>query len=113
MSNSGQDSVVVVITTVTDPEVAENIARTVVEEKLAACANLLGSVVSIFRWKSHVEREVEVMVIMKTTQQGLDNLRRRIVELHPYDVPELIALPVQGGYEPYLQWVRSEVSSVR
>ena len=113
MSNSGQDSVVAVITTVPDPEVAESIARAVVEERLAACANLLGNVVSVFRWENRMERKVEVLVIMKTTQQGFDNLRRRIVELHPYDVPELIALPVQGGYEPYLQWVRSEVGSVR
>ena len=112
MSDSSQDSVVAVITTVPDPEVAESIARAVVEERLAACANLLGNVVSIFRWESRMEREVEVLVIMKTTRQGIDNLRQRIVDLHPYDVPELIALPVQEGYEPYLQWVRSEVGSV-
>lgn len=111
MSDSNQ-AVVAVITTVPDPEVAESIARTVVEERLAACANLLGSAVSIFRWESRVEREVEVLVIMKTTRQGIDDLRRRIVDLHPYDVPELIVLPVQEGYEPYLQWVRSEVGSV-
>ena len=107
MSDSSQDSVVAVITTVPDPEVAESIARAVVEERLAACANLLGNVVSVFRWENRMERKVEVLVIMKTTRQGIDNLRQRIVDLHPYDVPELIALPVQEGYEPYLQWVRS------
>ena len=97
MSDSSQDSVVAVITTVPDPEVAESIARAVVEERLAACANLLGNVVSVFRWENRMERKVEVLVIMKTTRQGIDNLRQRIVDLHPYDVPELIALPVQEG----------------
>jgi len=112
VSELDRDSVVAVMTTVPDPEAAESIARTVVEERLAACANLLGSVVSLFRWEGRVQREVEVLVVMKTTRQGIDNLRRRIVEIHPYDVPEFIALPVQEGHEPYLQWVRSEVGSV-
>jgi periplasmic divalent cation tolerance protein len=84
---------------------AERIARAVVERRLAACVNVLPEVVSIYRWKGSVEREEERLLVMKTTSERFEALRRAIVELHPYEVPEVIALPVAAGHEPYLAWL--------
>lgn len=102
-------AVVAVLTTTPDQEVAERIGGAVVEERLAACANVLPGVISIFRWGGEVRREKEVLVLLKTTVAGVEALCGRIVELHPYDVPEVLALPVRAGHEPYLDWVRAEV----
>lgn len=99
-----------VLVTAPDAETAERLGRTVVEERLAACANLLPGVVSLFRWEGQMQREAEVLVILKTTRERLDALRARIVELHPYDVPEILALGVESGHDPYLEWVRAEAS---
>jgi periplasmic divalent cation tolerance protein len=109
MSDSRASNVVVVLTTAPTAEVAERIGETLVDEGLAACANIVPGVRSIFRWKGAVSHESEVLVILKTTTEGLAVLRGRVLELHPYEVPELIALDVQSGHEPYLDWVRSEV----
>ena len=103
------ESVVAVLTTAPSAEVADRIGSTLVEEKLAACANLVPGVSSVFRWKGQVSREAEVLVVLKTTGARLSELRRRLVELHPYEVPEMIALDVREGHPPYLEWVRAEV----
>jgi periplasmic divalent cation tolerance protein len=101
----------VVLTTTPNAEVAELIGRTVVAERLAACANVLAGVTSIFRWKGAVERESETLMILKTTASDVEALRERVVELHPYEVPEVIALPVDSGNAPYLEWVLSSVGA--
>ena len=102
-------AVSLVLTTAPDTEVAERIARVLVEERFAACANVLPGVTSVFRWEGAVQREAEVLVFLKTTHDGVGALEDRLVELHPYDVPEVLALAVPGGHEPYLDWVRAEV----
>jgi periplasmic divalent cation tolerance protein len=102
-------SVVAVLTTAPSAEVADRIGTTLVEEGLAACANLVPAVSSIFRWKGELAREAEVLVVIKTTAARLGELRRRLVELHPYEVPEVLALDVRDGHPPYLDWVRAEV----
>ncbi len=109
MNDSPASNVVVVLTTAPSAEVAERIGETLVDEGLAACANILPGVRSIFRWKGAVSRESEVLVILKTTTECFSALSGRVAELHPYEVPEVIALDVRGGHEPYLDWVRSEV----
>ncbi len=109
MSDSPDPPVMAVLTTAPDLEVAERLGRTLVEERLAACANVLGGVTSIYRWKGEVEREAEVLVILKTTAERVEALQERVGELHPYDVPEVIALSIKAGHEPYLDWVRTEV----
>lgn len=109
MSPSRSADVLLVLTTAPDEEVAERIGTTLVEERLAACANLLPSVTSIFRWEASLQREPEVQVFLKTTADGFEALRSRLVELHPYDVPEIIALSVTAGHLPYLAWVDTEV----
>ena len=111
MSGSRDEQVLVALTTAPSAEVAERIGRSLVEERLAACANVVAGVTSIFRWNDAVQREGEVLVILKTTSGELEALQRRVAELHPYDVPELIALPIVAGYAPYLDWVRAEVGS--
>jgi periplasmic divalent cation tolerance protein len=101
--------VVVVLTTAPSPEVAERIGETLVAERLAACANVVPGIRSIFRWEGAVSRESEVLVVLKTTWEVWEDVRRRLVELHPYDVPEAIVLDVRAGHAPYLSWVRAEV----
>jgi len=103
--------VLVVLTTTPNSEIAELIGRTLVVERLAACANVLPGVTSIFRWKGAVERDSETLMILKTTATELDALRARVMELHPYEVPEVLALPVEAGHEPYLEWVFSSVGA--
>ena len=104
-------SVVAVLTTAPSAEVADRIGTALVEERLAACANLVPGVSSVFRWKGEVQRETETLVVLKTTTSRLGELRRRLVELHPYEVPEMIALDVREGHPPYLEWVRAEVEA--
>jgi periplasmic divalent cation tolerance protein len=99
-----------VTTTLPDRKSADKLAETLVAERLAACAQVLGPVSSTYRWESRVERAEEWYCILKTTDQRLPALQKRIRELHPYQVPELIALPITGGEPQYLDWVRTEVS---
>ena len=101
----------VVLTTAPTVEVARDLGSAVVGERLAACANVLPGVTSIYRWEGEVKREGEALVILKTTAGAVERLRARIVELHPYDVPEVVVLNVESGHEPYLAWVRAEVDS--
>jgi periplasmic divalent cation tolerance protein len=97
--------VVLVLSTVPDDESAETIARALVEEKLAACVNLLAPMVSIYRWKGAVERDTERQLVMKTTRALVPALQKRIHELHSYELPEFIVVSVDGGSEEYLAWV--------
>ncbi|MDP2344658.1 MAG: divalent-cation tolerance protein CutA [Deltaproteobacteria bacterium] len=91
-----------------DDAVADRIARVLVEEALVACVNLLPPVRSIYRWKGAVETAPEVLVMMKTRSSNVDVVAARLKALHPYEVPELIALPVVAGLPAYLQWVMGE-----
>lgn len=93
------------LSTVAGAEDAERIARALVEGGLAACVNVIPQVISIYRWKGSVEREDERLLVIKTTRDRFEALRQALVELHPYEVPELIALPIQAGHEPYLAWL--------
>lgn len=98
-----------VLVTAPDHEAAEALARALVEEGLIACASLVPGVVSIYRWKGEMKREDEVLLVMKTTAARIPELRERTAELHPYEVPEVLVLPVDDGFGPYLEWVRAEV----
>ncbi len=105
------DEVRVVLMTAPDLEVARELGRRLVEERLAACANIVPGLRSIFRWKGEVRDESEVLLVLKTTRSVVGALVERAASLHPYDVPEVLALPVVEGYRPYLDWVRSEVGA--
>ncbi|HQR55870.1 MAG TPA: divalent-cation tolerance protein CutA [Burkholderiaceae bacterium] len=91
-----------------DAEVADRLARTLVEQKLAACVNRLPAVDSIYRWQGTVERAVEVPLLIKSTRERLPEIQEAIRALHPYEVPEIVAIPVVAGLPSYLRWVVDE-----
>jgi len=91
-----------------DAASARRIAETLVGERLAACVNQLSGIRSTYRWEGAVHSDAEELLLIKTTEARLGALERRLLELHPYDVPELIAVPVAQGHEAYLDWVRRQ-----
>lgn len=97
-----------VITNCPDEEIANAIALAVVEAKLAACVNILPRVQSVFRWQGIVESAAEIPLFIKTTSANYPTLEAKIRQLHPYEVPEIIALPVTHGLPAYLNWVATE-----
>jgi periplasmic divalent cation tolerance protein len=97
------------MTALPDQAAAEHLAATVVAERLAACAQVVGPVSSTYRWKGQVEHAQEWYCNLKTTDQMLPALQKRIRELHPYEVPEVIAFPIAAGEREYLDWIQSEV----
>ncbi len=99
----------VALTTVGTAEDAERIARALVEQRLAACVNVVPGVVSVYRWKGAVERDDEWLLVMKTSSQRLEQLREALLALHPYELPELVVLPIVGGHAPYLAWLDDSV----
>ena len=103
--------VVTVIMTAPNAETAEMLGRTLVSERLAACANVVPKIVSMYWWEGEVQRDDEAMVILKTVEQRAQALEARAVELHPYTVPEVLVLAVSGGHAPYLAWVAHEVGA--
>jgi periplasmic divalent cation tolerance protein len=98
-----------VYVTCPDQNTAERIATTVVEERLAACANILGSVKSIYRWQNQVEHADEIGLVLKTTEEGFEALRQRVVTLHPYEVPCIVGTEMTHGHAPYLSWLKSQL----
>lgn len=105
-----QDYVVVLTTMPAAGDAARTLARTVVAERLAACANLLPPMLSIYRWEGQVQEDEERQVVMKTSRNRVPALLERIRALHPYDVPELLVLPVVDGSDAYLDWIRAATS---
>lgn len=89
---------------------AARLAEALVAEGLAACVNRLPGMVSNFRWEGRLAQETETLLLLKTTQERLAALTARIRELHPYELPEVVAVPVLGGLEEYLDWIRASVS---
>ena len=100
----------VVLLTAPDAATAETLARTLVEERLAACVNVVPGVRSVYRWQGRVEEAVELLLVAKTRADRGAALAARVRELHPYALPEVLELPVLGGSEAYLGRVREESS---
>jgi periplasmic divalent cation tolerance protein len=109
-SKAAAAPVQLLLTTAPSAEVGARLARTVVEERLAACVNLVPGIRSIYRWAGAVQEDDEVLLLIKTRQDRVDALSRRVHELHPYELPELITIGILGGSERYLEWVREEVA---
>jgi periplasmic divalent cation tolerance protein len=103
---------VVVLSTAPDPEEAERLARILVEERLAACVSRLSGVDSVYRWRGELEEQAEVLLIIKTHARRAPDLTRRLAELHSYEVPEILVLPVAAGLGAYLEWIREETETV-
>ena len=102
------DEYVQVFTTVEKREDADRIASTVVNSRLAACAQILGPIHSTYWWKGKVEEAGEWLLMMKTRQDLFSALEKEIRTVHPYEVPEIIALPIVAGSVPYLEWIEAE-----
>ncbi len=100
---------IVVLCTVPTLETAERIAQAVVEGRLAACVSVVSGLVSIYRWQGAVQRDEERLLVIKTRAERFGALRAAIVERHPYEVPEVIALPLVAGHAPYLAWLDESV----
>lgn len=99
----------VVLVTAPDAEAGAELARAVVGERLAACVNVVPGVRSIYRWNEAVQEDDEVLLVLKTTDERLEALTERVIALHPYDVPEVLALPDAGGSAAYRAWLAAEV----
>lgn len=101
---------VVVLITAPNEEEAAKIAKDIVGSRLAACVNIIRNIRSIYRWQGKIEDEGEVLMLVKTRKELFNDLQKRIRELHPYAVPEIIALPIIEGFEGYLGWLRDETA---
>jgi periplasmic divalent cation tolerance protein len=102
------EQVLIVMTNMPDAQSAQAMAHSLVEQKLAACVNCLPGVRSVYRWQGAVEEADEITLLIKTTQARCAELETAIRQAHPYDVPEIIAMPVIAGWPSYLDWVVKE-----
>jgi periplasmic divalent cation tolerance protein len=102
------DRVIQVLTTIDSEEGAERIARAVVERRVAACAQILGPITSVYRWEGNVETAKEWLCLIKSIEDCYSELEAAIRENHPYEVPEILAISVIAGNRSYIDWVREE-----
>jgi periplasmic divalent cation tolerance protein len=100
-----------VLTTINDRQQAENIAQTLLEARLVACVNVLGPCTSLYTWQGKLERATEYLLLMKTTAACEAALMARLQAIHPYEVPEVIVLPIAHGAPAYLHWITSTVEA--
>ena len=103
---------ILLISTCETAEQAKRLATTLVEERLAACVNILPDVTSIYRWHGVVEHSTEHLLLIKTTDEQQAALEDRLVQLHSYDVPEILKLSITGGNGKYLAWLKAQVAAV-
>ena len=102
------NEVLLVLTNLPDRAAAERIADSLVTQEVAACVNVLAECASVYRWQGKVERASEVPLLIKTTRAAYPRLESALRKLHPYELPEIIALPVSGGLPEYLNWITQE-----
>lgn len=86
-------------------DAAEHIAKAIIDEQLAACVQILGPVTSLYWWKGEVQKDTEALLLLKTKKSCIAKLKKRLTAIHPYDVPELLYLPVFDGLQAYLEWI--------
>ena len=104
------DEFIIILTNLPDREAALRLARELVAQRLAACVNVLAECTSIYRWRGEVETAAEVPVLIKARAERYAEIETAIRSLHPYELPEIVAVPVERGLEEYLQWVSDETS---
>ncbi|MCA9714556.1 MAG: divalent-cation tolerance protein CutA [Myxococcales bacterium] len=102
------DDPILVLCTAPDDVVGARLARGLVEQRLAACVNMIAGVRSFYRWKGTLHDDAEVQLVIKSRRGRFDALREWLGEHHPYDVPEVLALPIVAGSEPYLEWISAQ-----
>ena len=98
------------LVTVPNMEEAQRIAKILVEEKLAACVNVIRNIISWYHWKGKVENDEEQLLLIKTIEAKSDLIIKKINEIHSYDVPECIGFPIDKGSEPYLDWIKENTT---
>ena len=96
---------IVILCTVPSKEDGIKIARRLVEEELAACVNITGKILSVYKWKGEICNDEECLLFIKSNKKLFNKISREIVSLHPYEVPEVISLPITDGLEQYLNWI--------
>ena len=102
---------IVALSAVNSQEAAERIARALVEQGVAACVNVVPGVVSFYRWKGVLERDAETLLVIKARADRFDALLAALLALHPYELPELVALPIEAGHRPYLDWLSASAET--
>jgi periplasmic divalent cation tolerance protein len=100
-----KDGYVVAFSTIGKKEDAERVAQALVEERVAACVNIVSGVRSVYRWKGKIENDEELLLVIKTRRDRVDALKAALTARHPYEVPELVVMDVVAGHEPYLSWI--------
>lgn len=96
---------IVIFITASGKKEARRIASAIIEKKCAACVNILDGVESVFRWQGRIDSGKEALLIVKSRRENLGKIIKLVKSLHSYEVPEIIALPLAGGYKPYLRWI--------
>lgn len=109
MDEAAPDDCLIVLVTTSSPEQAQLLAETLVTEHHVACANRMGPLTSVYRWQGRVETSEEYLLLLKTTRARFENAAARIRELHSYETPEIVALPIVAGCPDYLSWLRSSL----
>ena len=102
---------VIVLNTCPDKETATSVASALIQQRLAACVNILPGLTSIFHWQGQIESGEEVLLLIKTTQTAYDAVQATICDIHPYELPEIIAVPINAGLPAYLAWIATNVES--
>ena len=100
---------ILVLSTASSMEEAESIADSLVEEGLAACVQLIPNLRSVYRWQGKIQKEEEILVLVKSQKKLFQSIKKKIQELHSYDVPEIVALPITDGSKEYLDWISQSV----
>ena len=106
------DKIIIYVTCASQTE-AEKIARDLVEKKLVACANIMPAHTAMYEWKGELEKLSEVSMFLKTGGELFEKVRERVCELHSYEYPCIVALPIIAGHEPFLEWIDSETGANR
>ncbi|MCL4143454.1 UNVERIFIED_CONTAM: hypothetical protein GTU68_039571 [Idotea baltica] len=105
-----ENNIIVLLTHVPDQNCAERIANALIAAKLAACVNIGSAGQSVYEWQGMIEMQTEIPIQIKTSQDCYTKIETLILEMHPYELPDIMILNVDGGFEPYLQWVNTQLS---
>ncbi len=102
----------IIVLVTCQPDDANKLAAALVEERLAACVNIVPGVTSIYRWQDKLENDSESLLVIKSHRELFSSLEQRIKQLHKYDVPEILSLPIEAGHAPYLNWLNAQLQGV-